>query len=311
MMKNETYIHRLEQIHNFDHLEIIARFVVEGFITGLHKSPYHGFSVEFAEHRQYNTGESTRHIDWKLYARTDRLYVKKFEEETNLRSYLVLDTSSSMIFPYQSVEKVSKLAFSVISAAGLIHLLRNQRDAVGIMFFNENIDLMTAARISQLHENYLFAQLKQLLQQYDVRSSKTSNISQALHFLAENAHKRSLIVLFSDMFSDDTEEELFSALQHLRFRKHEVILFHVLDKKLEMNFEFSNRPYKFIDLESKTERKLNPNEIRNAYQQKVSHVAQTLKEKCTQYQIDFVEADINEDFSQVLLPYLLKRNKLF
>jgi uncharacterized protein (DUF58 family) len=310
-MKNEAYIHRLEQIHDFDHLEIIARFVVEGFITGLHKSPYHGFSVEFAEHRQYNTGESTRHIDWKLFARTDRLYVKKFEEETNLRSYLVIDTSSSMVFPYQSVEKVSKLAFSIVSAAGLIHLLRNQRDAVGLMLFNEQIDLLTATRISQLHENYLFAQLKQLIQSFDISTPKKSNISNALHFLAENAHKRSLIILFSDMFSEDTSEELFSALQHLRFRKHEVILFHVLDNKLELNFEFSNRPYKFIDLESQTERKLNPNEIRNAYQQKAHQITQTLKDKCTQFQIDFVEADINEDFSQVMLPYLLKRNKLF
>ncbi len=310
-MINDKYIHRLEQVHDFDHLEIIARFVVEGFISGLHKSPYHGFSVEFAEHRQYNTGESTRHVDWKLFARTDRLYVKKYEEETNLRSFIAIDTSSSMLFPHQSVEKVSKLAFSVISAAGLIHLLRNQRDAVGIMLFNEKNELLTPARISQLHAQYLFGQLENLLKNYDVSLPRKSNIADSLHFLAENAHKRSLIIVFSDMFADNPSEELFSALQHLRYRKHEVILFHVVDKKKELDFDFNNRPYKFVDLETKSERKLNPNEIRQIYQQLSHQNAEILKNKCTQFQIDFVEADINQDFSQVLLPYLLKRNKLF
>ena len=310
-MINDKYIHRLEQVHDFDHLEIVARFVVEGFISGLHKSPYHGFSVEFAEHRQYNTGESTRHVDWKLFARTDRLYVKKYEEETNLRSYLAIDTSTSMLFPHQSVEKASKLAFSVISAAGLIHLLRNQRDAVGLMLFNEKTDLLTQTRISQLHSQYLFGQLENLVKNYDVNQPKKSNIADSLHFLAENAHKRSLIVVFSDMFSDSDQESLFSALQHLRYRKHEVILFHVVDKKMELDFDFNNRPYKFVDLETRTERKLNPNEIRQAYQQLSYKTASYLKDKCTQFQIDFVEADINQDFSQVLLPYLLKRNKLF
>lgn len=310
-MINDKYIHRLEQVHDFDHLEIVARFVVEGFISGLHKSPYHGFSVEFAEHRQYNTGESTRHVDWKLFARTDRLYVKKYEEETNLRSYLAIDTSTSMLFPHQSMEKISKLAFSVISAAGLIHLLRNQRDAVGLMLFNEKTDLLTQTRISQLHSQYLFGQLENLVKNYDVNQPKKSNIADSLHFLAENAHKRSLIVVFSDMFSDSNQESLFSALQHLRYRKHEVILFHVVDKKMEMDFDFNNRPYKFVDLETKSERKLNPNEIRQAYQHLSYKTALYLKDKCTQFQIDFVEADINQDFSQVLLPYLLKRNKLF
>ncbi|NSW46070.1 MAG: DUF58 domain-containing protein [Bacteroidales bacterium] len=310
-MINDKYLHRLEQVHHFDHLEIIARFVVEGFITGLHKSPYHGFSVEFAEHRQYNNGESTRHVDWKLFARTDRLYVKKYEEETNLRSYIAIDTSTSMLFPYQSVEKVSKLAFSVISAAGLIHLLRNQRDAVGLMLFNEKADILTQARISQMHAQYLFGQLENLLKKYDATQSKKSNIADSLHFLAENAHKRSLVIVFSDMFADNPSEELFAALQHLRYRKHEVILFHVTDHQYELNFEYHNRPYKFVDLETQSERKLNPNEIRQAYQQLTIHNINTMKEKCAQYQIDFVQADINLDFSQVLLPYLIKRKNMF
>lgn len=310
-MINEKYLHRLEQLHDFDHLEMVARFVVEGFISGLHKSPYHGFSVEFAEHRQYNTGESTRHVDWKLFARTDRLYVKKYEEETNLRSYIAIDTSTSMLFPHQSIEKVSKLAFSVISAAALIHLLRNQRDAVGLMLFNEKTDLLTQTRISQLHAQYLFGQLEHLIKNYDASQAKRSNIADSLHFLAENAHKRSLVMVFSDMFADNNSDELFAALQHLRYRKHEVIVFYVVDKNKELDFDFNNRPYKFVDLETKSERKLNPNAIRQLYQQLLLQNKDILKNKCTQYQIDFVEADINKEFSQVLLPYLLKRNKLF
>lgn len=307
-MLNQNHIQRLEHIHDFDHLEIVARFVVEGFITGLHKSPYHGFSVEFAEHRQYNTGESTRNVDWKLYARTDRLYVKKYEEETNLRSYLAIDTSGSMLFPYGSNEKVNKLAFSVVSAAALIHLLRNQRDAVGLMLFNEKVDLLTQAKISLLHAQYLFGKLKETINQNLI--NKTSNIADALHFLAENVQKRSLIVVFSDMFYH-RHEELFAALQHLRFRKHEVLLFHVFDSKLEQDFHYHNRPYKFIDLESGNEIKINPNEIRENYQKRAVEIQKLIENKCSQYQIDYIEADINKEFSQVLLPYLVKRSRLY
>ncbi len=307
-MFNEKYIHRLEQIHEFDHLEIIARFVVEGFITGLHKSPYHGFSVEFAEHRQYNTGESTRNIDWKLYARTDRLYVKKFEEETNLRSYIAIDTSSSMLFPFKSNDKVNKLIFSVISSAALIHLLRNQRDAVGIMLFNENIETFTQSKISLVHIKYLFGKLKEVIQNNTLNLK--SNIANALHYLAENASKRSLIIIFSDMFHSNLEE-LYSALQHLRFRKHEVILFYVYDSLFEEKFMYNNRNYKFIDLETRKEIKLNPNDIRNNYYKKAIQIENELKEKSAQYQIDFIQADINKEFSQILLPYLVKRSQLY
>ncbi len=310
-MLNQQYIYRLEQLHQLDHLEIIARFVVEGFITGLHKSPYHGFSVEFAEHRQYNTGESIRHIDWKLFARTDRLFVKKFEEETNLRSHIVIDTSTSMLFPWQSVEKISKLAFSVVSAAALIHLLRNQRDAVGLVLFNDEVRTFTPTRISPLHARYLFSLLENLIKNYSLEPQHQSNIAQALHFVAENAHKRSLIIVFSDLFSNDNKDDLFAALQHLRFRKHEVIVFHVIDHRLEGNFEFHNRPYKFVDMEEGSHRKLNPNDIRKAYVEAINNLSNEFKTKCAQFQIDFVETDINKDFSQVLLSYLIKRNKLF
>lgn len=294
----------------FDHLEFIASLIVAGFITGLHRSPYHGFSVEFAEHRVYNDGESTKHIDWKLYARTEKMFVKQFEEETNLRSYLVLDTSSSMLFPYQS-DKISKLRFSVYCAAALIHLFRKQRDASGLCLFSDKIETLTDARLNSTHIEMMYSYLRDLLQEGHISLNKPTSTSEVLHRLADIIHKRSLVVIFTDMFSNGNPEELFSALQHLRYNKHEVILFHVKDKRMEENFEFSNRPHLFIDLESGREIKFSPNEIRETYKQKIAAFYQDLKLRCGQFQIDFVEADINESFREVLLPYLIKRSKLY
>ncbi len=298
------------QYGQFDNLEFIASQIVAGFITGLHRSPYHGFSVEFAEHRVYNTGESTKHVDWKLYARTEKLFVKQYEEETNLRSYLVLDTSSSMLFPYQS-ERVSKLHFSVYCAAALIHLLRKQRDASGLCLFGDKIETLTDAKLNSTHIQMLYAHLQGLLQKDAIPLNKPTSTAEVLHQLADTIHKRSLVVIFTDMFSNGNREDLFSALQHLRYNKHEIILFHVKDKRMEENFEFSNRPHIFVDLESGREIKFSPNEIRETYKRQIADFYQELKLRCGQFQIDFVEADINEDFQNVLLPYLLKRSKLY
>lgn len=298
------------QYGQFDNLEFIASQIVSGFITGLHRSPYHGFSVEFAEHRVYNTGESTKHVDWKLFARTERLFVKQYEEETNLRSYLVLDTSSSMLFPYPS-DKVSKLHFSVYCAAALIHLLRKQRDASGLCLFSDQIDVLTDAKLNSTHIQMLYAYLQGLLEKGATPLNKTTSTAEVLHQLADTIQKRSLVIIFSDMFSNGNTENLFSALQHLRYNKHEVILFHVKDKRMEENFEFSNRPHIFVDLESGREIKFSPNEIRETYKQQIAAFYQNLKLHCGQFQIDFVEADINESFREVLLPYLLKRSKLY
>lgn len=309
-MDSHTYPLKLDQVHEFENLELVAGLVVEGFITGLHKSPFHGFSVEFAEHRIYNSGESTRHIDWKLYGRTDKLFVKKFEEETNLRSYLVIDTSSSMLFPYRDNKKMSKLTFSVVSAAALIHLLRRQRDAVGLNLFSHQIDLQTPSRLSTVHARYLFSELQKLIDPSFDALKRTTSAANSLHLIAENTHKRSLIILFTDMLSSEDPNEIFAALQHLRHKKHEVILFHVTDKLLEQDFTFSNRPFRFIDMESGQQLKLNPNQIREQYTANMKSYMNELKLKCGQYNIDLVEADINSDFREVLLPYLLKRSKL-
>lgn len=303
-------LEEIVQYGQFDNLEFIASQIVSGFITGLHRSPYHGFSVEFAEHRVYNTGESTKHVDWKLYARTEKLFVKQYEEETNLRSYIVLDTSSSMLFPYQS-DKVSKLHFSVYCAAALIHLLRKQRDSSGICLFGDRIETLTDAKLNSTHIQMLYAHLQGLLQKGAIPLNKPTSTAEVLHQLADTIHKRSLVVIFTDMFSNGNREDLFSALQHLRYNKHEIILFHVKDKRMEENFEFSNRPHIFVDLESGREIKFSPNEIRETYKQQIAAFYQDLKLRCGQFQIDFVEADINESFQHVLLPYLLKRSKLY
>ncbi len=303
----------LEQFQQFDNLELIAREVVEGFITGLHRSPFHGFSVEFAEHRQYNPGESTKHIDWKLFGRSDRLYIKQYEEETNLRCQLVIDTSSSMLFPYNSGDKrlQNKLAFSVYSAAALIYLMRKQRDAVGLTLFSDHIEFHTGNRISMVHAELLYGKLAGLLNASREQLNKTTNAVEALHQIAEQVHKRSLVIIFSDLLEDADGESLFSALQHLRYNKNEVVLFHVSDHEHERDFEFSNRPLRFVDLETGQHLRLTPADLKSRYREALRRYYDELRAKCGQFQIDFVEVDIHQNFSDVLTSYLLKRKRLF
>jgi uncharacterized protein (DUF58 family) len=298
-----------EELREFSHLEILAHQVVEGFITGLHKSPFHGFSVEFAEHRIYNTGESTRHIDWKLYGRTEKLFVKKFEEETNLRCQLVIDSSSSMYFPEKGLNKES---FAIQCTAVLIQLLKRQRDAAGLSIFSDKLELHTQAKSTPMHQKMLFSELEKLYHPYNPEQRKKTFTIEALHAIADSVHKRSLVVIFSDMFDSQPERnnELFSALQHLKHNKHEVILFHVTDKSTEEEFKFDNRPYRFIDMESGVEVKVHPAEVRDSYVSSIAAYHKELKLRCRQYHIDFVEADIKNGFRQILLPYLVKRKRM-
>lgn len=311
-MSNQLDANRLQQ---FGSLEFIARQVVEGFIVGLHKSPFHGFSVEFAEHRLYNSGESIKHIDWKLYGRTDKLFIKRFEEETNLRCQIVIDTSSSMYFPVidkLSIDNPNKMFFSVYAAAALIYLFKKQRDAFGISLFSDSTELHTPCKSSGVHQKYIYGELEKLLSPPPLSTRKKTSAAAALHEIAEKIHKRSLIILFSDMIENESSaEEIFPALQHLKHNKHEVILFHVTDKKTEQEFDYENRPYKFIDLESGSEIRLTPPEVRELYIKKAAEFKKELQLKCGQYRIEFIEADIRQGFEQILLPYLLKREKLF
>jgi len=304
-MKN---LQEIREYKEFKNLEIIAKHLVEGFITGLHKSPYHGFSVEFAEHRLYNDGESTRHIDWKLFAKTERYYVKKFEEETNLRCNILLDISSSMLFPDKN--DFNKLLFSVYSAAALVNLISKQRDGVGLTFFDEEIKLKTESKISNEHIRFLYSRLQGLAEN-SVPINKKTSVADSLHKIAEMIHKRSLVIIFSDMFENLNQNEVFNALQHLKHNKHEVILFHVFDSKYEFDLNYDNRPYRFVDLETGQTLKINPNRVREQYRNKVSSLFDEIKLKAGQYKIDFIEADINKDFKNVLVNYLIKRQKLF
>jgi len=302
-----------KQIQALSALEFKARQVVEGFLAGLHKSPFHGFSVEFAEHRAYNSGESTRHIDWKLYARTDKLFVKRYEEETNLRCELLLDASSSMYFPEKGESKeFNKIEFAVHAAAAFIQLLRKQRDAAGLTLFRDNVLLTERARSNATHLRHLMAQLDGLLAEQAPARGQRTGLVEALHDIAQRAHRRSLVVILSDMLEDqDREAEVFDALQHLRFNKHDIILFHVVDRKHELELDLRDQPYTFVDVETGEQVKAHPAEIREGYRAAVAERWHRLKLKCGQYRIDLVEADINAGFQPLLLEFLTKRAKLY
>ncbi len=299
-------------VRNLGNLELLAKQVVEGFIIGLHKSPFHGFSVEFAEHRLYNQGESTKEIDWKVYARTDRLYSKRFEEETNLRCQIVVDASSSMYFPEVTKESpnyTNKLRFSALGAAALMNLLMKQRDSFGLTLFDEEVKIHTRTKVSTAHYRLLLTHLQRLIEHPE--KNKTTSAAKALHEIADNIHKRSLVVIFSDMFEQTEDSEaLFSALQHLKHNKHEVILFHTVDKSLEIDFEFENRPYLFIDMETGEQLRLQPNQVKAQYVEQVAKFKENLRMKCLQYQVDFVEADINHGYKPILQAWLVKRQKM-
>jgi len=297
------------EIRHLANLELLARQVVEGFITGLHQSPFHGFSVEFAEHRLYNNGESVKNIDWKLLARTDKLFVKQFEEETNLRCYLLLDTSSSMNFPETGI---NKLQFSIYAIASLINLFKRQRDAFGLCLFSDKIDWMSTVKSTSAHLFHLYSELENAFKYPKLKTN--TEITKVLHQVAGQIHQRSLVILFSDMLENSLNPEklqlLFAAIQHLKFNKHEVIIFNVNDKQKEIDFNFGNRPYHFIDMESGEEVKTNPDKIRGPYRSLLGEYHHLLELKCAQYHIDLVDVYIEDGYNEILKQYLIKRNKM-
>jgi uncharacterized protein (DUF58 family) len=298
------------QISSVQHIELLAKQVVEGFITGMHKSPFHGFSVEFAEHRLYNKGESTRHIDWKLFAKTEKLFVKRYEEETNLRSHIIVDNSASMHYPLMDsmrFDNYNKIGFTVMATAVLLEILKRQRDAFGLSIYAETDEYFAPAKGNEKHRRMLLDQLQKLLV---TRSNTATNTYDVLHDIAEKIHRRSLIFLFTDMFqSDKKEEELFAALRHLKYNKHEVVLFHTFDAKHEINFDFEDIPKKYIDVETGEQINLFAGNIKEKYKSKMKNYFKDLKYKCMQYNIDYVPVDIHQGFDQVLLTYMMRRNK--
>ena len=301
----------INEIKGFKNLELLAHQVVEGFISGLHKSPFHGFSAEFAEHRLYNQGESTKHIDWKLYAKTDRLYTKRYEEETNLRCHLIIDNSSSMHYPLFknfNINQLNKISFSALAAAAIMNLLKRQRDAVGLSIYSDHYDYYSNEKGSERHHQMLLAKLNEtLVNNRDQIITKTYTY---LHEIAEKIKRRSLVFLFTDMFQSDQEEaKLFEALQHLKYNKHEVILFHTYDKEKEIEFDFNNMPKRFVDLETGEHLNLYADNVRKDYKEAVQKYFNELKIKCGQYRIKYVPVNINEDFSTILTSYLIERQK--
>lgn len=304
-MKIESQIGK---ISSFQHLELLANQVVEGFISGMHKSPFHGFSAEFSEHKVYNVGESTRHIDWKLFAKTDRLYTKRFEEETNLRCHIIIDNSSSMHYPKLEGDQIfyeNKIGFSVLASAVLMNILKKQRDAVGLSVFSDTYEYYAPEKGSDRHHRMVLNALENLLEAPAVKRS-TDTIT-FLHQIAEKIHRRSMIILFTDMFQLEDEEALFNALQHLKHNKHKVVLFHVVDTKTELNFDFDNGPKKFVDVETGEEIAVFADNIKQEYEKKMGIYFKKIALTCAKNRIRYVPVSVGENFEKILTAYLVEK----
>tara|TARA_B100000795_G_scaffold9614_1_gene6782 strand:- start:2336 stop:3286 length:951 start_codon:yes stop_codon:yes gene_type:complete len=301
----------INEIVGFKNLELLATQVVEGFISGLHKSPFHGFSAEFAEHKIYNNGESTKHIDWKLFAKTDKLYTKRYEEETNLRCHIIIDNSSSMHYPALNemhIDSLNKIGFASLASAAIMNLMKRQRDAVGMSIYSDRYEFYSNEKASERHHQMLLQQLNDAIG----RSSKEvlTKTYTHLHLIAEKLKRRSLVFLFTDMFQSDTDEQkLFEALQHLKYNKHEVVLFHTYDKEKELKFDFNNRPKRFVDLETGEHVNVYADTIKETYETAVKSYFDDLAVKCGQYRIKYVPVDVNTSFNTILTTYLVERGR--
>ena len=299
---------QIAKISSFQHLELLANQIVEGFISGMHKSPFHGFSAEFAEHKVYNAGESTKHIDWKLFAKTDRLYTKKYEEETNLRCHLILDNSSSMHYPKLKENQFfyeNKIGFSVLASAVLMKLFKKQRDAVGLSIFSDTYEYYAPEKGSERHHRMLLNKLENALQ--TPKNTKQTDTITFLHQIAEKMHRRATIVLFTDMFQPEADNRLFKALQHLKHNKHKVVLFHVVDRKTEINLEYDSNPRKFIDLETGDEVNIYAQNIKKEYEKAVNDYFKKLENTCLLYKIKYVPVSVGENFEKIMTTYLLEK----
>ena len=295
-MKKNQYL-SADTISKLENLHIKAKKVVEGFIVGLHKSPYHGFSVEFSEHRAYGAGDEIRHIDWKLWGKTDRYFVKQFEEETNLKSYLLIDQSFSM--NYHS-EKISKLDYAKILAASFSYMLIKNQDAVGLYMFDSKIKKSIVPRSTKGHLNLLLSEMEK------IKPKKNTNIANALHQCAEKIQKKGLVILISDLM--DNRQEILTGLKHFLYKGHEVILFHVLDPK-EINFNFNDR-IRFKDMETGQEIITDPRQFKKNYQKKINELINFYQKNCGQHSIDYMTVSTDQSLDIALTEYLIKRQKL-
>ena len=297
---NEVYQDYLSSdiIKKIDNISLRAKLVVEGFIIGLHKSPYHGFSVEFSEHRPYGFGDEIKHIDWKLLAKTDKLYIKQFEEETNLKSYILFDKSLSM--SYSSNNNISKLEYAKTLSACLSYLMIKQQDAVGLTTFDDKIDISISPKSKISHLNILLNSL------HNAKAKGETKISPILHSLAESIKKRGLIILISDLM--DSPEDVINGLRHFRYKGHEIIIFHILDSQ-ELSFDF-NQVTNFIDLENNQNIKTDPRHIKNDYKRAFRKFSNAYKSECSKNNIDYVQVDTSDALDKTLIEYLIKRSRI-
>lgn len=287
-----------ETIAQLSNIELKARLLVEGFITGLHKSPYHGFSVEFAEYRQYNAGDPIRYVDWKVYGRTDKYYIKQFEEETNLKAMIALDSSASM--KYASKGNISKYEYASYLAAALSFLLIKQRDAVGLSLYDKELHTYLPPRSKPSY-------VSQLLKAIDsTEPSNETGTAAALDSLAERLKRRGLVIIISDLFDDP--ESIFKALHHFRHKNHEVLLFQVLDPR-EIDFKLGHAA-NFVDMETGEEMQSQPYHVQKAYKNTMEKFLDDIKKECRNNRIDYQLIDTSMPFDKALKEYLLKRSKI-
>ena len=295
-----------KKARKFGSLELLAKQVVEGFITGLHQSPFHGFSVEFAEHRLYNNGESIKHLDWKLLARTDKMFIKRYEEETNLRCNILIDGSSSMLFPLK--QELNKLSFSIDAAAALIFLMRKQRDAFGLSVFSDKYDFYSPAKSSLTHQRFILSSIEKLSEnKYNEKEVKSTDITAAVNRLAMTINKRSLVFIFSDFMGIENFDEFANSIKHLRHNMHEVVIFNVFDNNLENELNLKNKYYNVVDMETGEKVKLHPNQIQEKFKQQRRAYALKLKNMLISQKVEFINANIEDGFDNILLQYLIKR----
>lgn len=280
-------------------MELRARLVVEGFITGLHKSPYHGFSVEFAEHRQYMPGDEIKHIDWKIYGKTDRYYIKQYEEETNLKSYVILDASRSMAFASEG--NIPKIEYAAYLAASLAYMMIKQQDAVGLGVFDEQITTYLPPHATKAYLRQILVALQR------VRASNATGAGRSLHQVADRIKRRGLVIILSDLF--DNPDEVIAALKHFRHKKNEVIVMHVLDP-LERSFAFGQDAL-FKDMETGEQMMTQPWHIRRAYQHEMQAFLERYKRECRENYVDYVLMDTATPFDVALTEYLHKRQRIF
>jgi len=287
-----------EALARVKNLSMVARGVVEGSMTGLHASPYKGFSVEFAEHREYTMGDDPRHLDYKMLARTERLYIKQYEEETNMRVQILLDTSGSMGYSYSA--KITKYDYAAYLTAILSYLMTRQQDSVGLTTFDTAIRLDMPARSSPRHFNEMMHQLE------EIKPSNDTGIAETLHVLANRFKKRCLIVLISDLY--DEPDAVMRALHHFRHRRHEVIVFQVFDKA-EIDFPF-NDTVAFQDLETHERIQIDPAYVRDVYKEQIEQFIEAYRRGCAESNIDYVMTDTTTPYDFMLSRYITKRAQL-